>query len=113
MTFIRNTFLALIMLAGLAGGAYALSFKDIAGKWCGVSSNYNFSHNRLIVTFNNGSPTRNFKVTSYEFFDTKVTMHWLNEDKKLFTEFSEFSADGRTMAQMKNDVGPRRPFHRC
>ena len=39
-------------------------------------------------------------------------MHWVNKGKELFTEFSEFSDDG-TMAQQKNDVGPRRLFHRC
>ena len=113
MTFIRNTFLAAILTVGLAGAAHALTFKDIAGKWCGLTTNYQFNRDLLIVTFLDRSPTKRFKVTSYEYSADKVTMHWLNEGKKLFTEFSEFSADGRTMAQVKSSVGPRRPFHRC
>ncbi len=40
-------------------------------------------------------------------------MHWINNGKTLYTEFSEFNADGSGMAQLKNKVGPRRPFHRC
>jgi len=28
-----------------------------------------------------------------------VKMHWENKGEGLFTDFSEFSADGRTMAQ--------------
>lgn len=42
----------------------------------------------------------------------QVTMYWLYKGEKLYTEFSEFSADGRTMAQLKGESGPRRSFHR-
>ena len=40
-------------------------------------------------------------------------MHWINKGKDTFTDFSEFSADGRRMMQQKNEAGPRRPFQRC
>jgi len=106
-------FLAVILLAGLAGAAHALAFKNIAGKWCGETTNYTFSRDTLVVVFHDGSPTKRFKVTSYEYSGGNVTMHWLNKGEKLFTDFNEFSADGRTMVQIKNKVGPRRPFHRC
>lgn len=41
-----------------------------------------------------------------------MTMYWLYKGEKLYTEFSEFSADGRTMAQLKGESGPRRRFSR-
>jgi hypothetical protein len=72
-----------------------------------------FTRNTLTVRFYNGSPTRKFKVTDYKYSKDKVTIHWINKREKVFTDFSEFSADGRTMAQQKNNAGPRRPFHRC
>ncbi len=86
--------------------------KDIAGKWCGECTNYTFNRDTLVVVFHSGSPTKRFTVTNYEYLDDIVKMHWVNKGKELFTEFSEFSDDG-TMAQQKNDVGPRRLFHRC
>ena len=113
MTFIRNTFLAVILLAGLAGAAHALALKNIAEKWCGEATDYTFSSDTLVVDFNNGSPPRKFKITSYEYIGDTVKMHWINKGEETFTDFSEFSADGRTMAQQKNEVGPRRPFQRC
>ncbi len=92
----------------------ALSFQNIAGKWCGLTTNYEFSRDLLIVTFLDHSPTKRFTITSFDYTGDKIVMHWLSNDReKLYTEFSEFSADGRTMAQVKSDVGPRRPFHRC
>ena len=113
MTYIRNAMLAAILSAGLAGAAHALAFKNIQGKWCGVTTNYEFSADALNVTFLDGSLPLTFKVTGYDYSDDTVTMHWFNQDKPLFTEFGEFSADGATMVQLKSEVGPRRPFHRC
>ncbi len=40
-------------------------------------------------------------------------MYWSYKGQKLYTEFSEFSADGRTMAQQEGESGPRRAFRRC
>jgi hypothetical protein len=65
------------------------------------------------VTFHDGTPARRFEVTSYEYTSDVITMHWVSGSEKLYTEFSEFSADGKEMAQVQSKVGPRRPFHRC
>lgn len=113
MTFIRKTVLTVALLVGLAGAAHALSYKNIGGTWCGLTTNYEFTHDLLIVTFLDGSPTKRFTVTSYDYHGDVITMHWLSDGEKLYTEFSEFSSDGNTMAQVKSNVGPRRPFHRC
>jgi hypothetical protein len=110
---IRIALLAAALAAGVATEATALSFKNIGGKWCGLTTNYIFTQNSLTVTFHDGTPTRKFQVTGYEYLGDTVKMHWLSKGEKLYTDFSEFSADNRTMAQQKNEAGPRRPFRRC
>lgn len=112
-TIIRIAFLACVLSAILVAEAAALTFKNIAGKWCGVTTNYVFTQSALTVTFHDGSPARKFEVTGYEYLGDTVKMHWVNKGEKLYTDFSEFAADGRTMAQQKNEAGPRRPFRRC
>lgn len=112
-TIIRIAFVVAALSAGLAGEAAALTFKSISGKWCGLTTNYIFTQNSLTVTFHDGSPTRKFKVTSYEYLGDAIKMHWISNNEGLYTDFSEFSADGRTMAQQKSEAGPRRPFRRC
>lgn len=109
----RIAFLAAVLSAGLAGEAAALTFKNIGGKWCGLTTNYVFAQKSLTVTFHDRTPTRKFEVTSYDYLGDTIKMHWISKGEKLFTDFSEFSADGRTMAQQKNEAGPRRPFRRC
>lgn len=110
---IRVAFVTAVLTASVTGEAAALSFKNIAGKWCGLTTNYFFTQNSLTVSFHDGSPARKFQVTSYEYLGDTIKMHWVSKGEKLFTDFSEFSADNRTMAQQKNDAGPRRPFRRC
>lgn len=112
-TIIRIAFLATVLSAGFIAEAAALTFKNISGKWCGLTTNYVFRPDSLTVTFHDGTPTRKFKVTSYEYLGDTIKMHWVNKGENLFTDFSEFSADGRSMAQQKNEAGPRRPFRRC
>ncbi len=102
-----------ILTVGIPTETAALSFKEISGKWCSEAGDYNFGRNTLVARFHDGTPTRRLKVTSYEYTGDTVTIYWLYKGEKLYTEFSEFSADGRTMAQLKGESGPRRSFHRC
>jgi len=102
-----------ISAVGVATEAAALTFKDISGKWCSEAGDYNISRNTLVARFHDGTPTRRLKVTSYEYTGDTATMYWLYKGEKLYTEFSEFSADGRMMTQLKGESGPRRSFHRC
>jgi hypothetical protein len=105
--------LSVAFASGGAGAAAALSFKDIAGKWCGLTTDYTFTRNALTVAFHNGAPTRKFQVTSYEYLGGVIKVHWLDKGEKLYTDFGEFSASARTMAQQPNNAGPRSPFRRC
>lgn len=113
MTLIRTLFLAAILTTVCALHAYAVSFENIAGKWCGEATNYTFSRDALVVGFVDGSPPTKFEVTSYEYSGGNVIMYWINKGQKTHTDFNEFSADGQTMVQNKANSSPRRPFHRC
>jgi hypothetical protein len=113
MSIIRIASLVAVLVVGVATEATAFSFKDISGKWCSEAGDYNFRRDTLVATFHDGTPTRRFKVTSYEYSSDTVTMYWLYKGGKLYTEFSEFSADGRTMAQLEGESGPLRAFRRC
>jgi hypothetical protein len=112
-TILRIALLAVALSAGVASEAAALTFKTISGKWCGVTTNYVFTRDSLSVVFLDRSPTRKFKVTNYEDLGDTIKMHWEANNEKLFTDFAEFSADNRTMAQQPSEAGPRRPFRRC
>ena len=113
---IRTVFLGVALLVALVADASAsdLVFKDIAGKWCGSAANYTFTRNELTVSFNDRrTPARHFKITDYYYKSDTITIDWINaKGEKVHTDFAEFTDDG-TMAQQKNEVGPRRPFHRC
>jgi hypothetical protein len=113
MTLVRNAVLVLILLVGLISAAQALTFQNLAGKWCGITTNYQFSSDMLVVMFHDGAPTRSFKVTGYEYTGDVITMRWVIEGEDRLTEFSEFSADNTEMAQVQTKTAPRRPFHRC
>jgi hypothetical protein len=92
--------------------ASALDFKDIAGKWCGAAADYEFSRETLRVTLHPDNRIINLKVTSYEYERDSVRMNWIDtEGTARFTVFAEFA--GNSMAQQRNDAGPRREFRRC
>jgi len=93
--------------------AMALGFGDISGKWCGSAGSYIFKPRTLTVIFYSDKSRRDYKVDSYQYTDGEVTITWRRDKEALSTKFGEFSADRRAMAQIQNDVGPRREFRRC
>lgn len=104
---------ALIALAA-AGGAMALSDADLLGNWCGKESNYSFSRKVMVVTRPSDSEKLVFDVVAYEPREDRIAVSWQRGDGKVVrTEFAEFSADRKTMAQLSNSGGPRREFKRC
>jgi len=101
------------LFVGTIAHAMALSFKDISGKWCSKDGDYNFRPDMLIAKFHDRTPTRRLKVSSYDYSADKITMYWSWKGQKLYTEFGEFSPNGRAMAQLEGESGPRRGFRRC
>lgn len=55
---IRIAFAIAVLSMCLAGQASARAYKDLAGKWCGLTTNFVFAKNSLTVIFHDGSPTR-------------------------------------------------------
>ncbi len=114
MSIIRTALLAAVLSAGLVADASAFTYNSIAGRWCGEGLTYTFTTGQLTVEFSNGTPTRYFRIVRYRYPSAMVVIDWINTDgKEVHTDFTEFSANGQFMAQQPNDVGPRRPFHRC
>ena len=106
--------IAILLSAGAADIADAVTYKDIAGQWCGDITDYVFTPNTLTVKFHDGRPANVFKITKYTYTNDSVSIDWLNGDgKESVTVFAEFGGNPTTMAQQQNGDKPRRPFHRC
>jgi len=113
---LRNAaILALTVAAalGAGGAARALTFEDIAGRWCGEVSSYVFAREKLTVILLSDNSQRTYPIDEYEYDDEVVTVTWKRGEDPFITEFGEFSADRKSMVQLENDHGPRREFRRC
>jgi hypothetical protein len=106
--------IAILLSASAANIAEAMTYKDIAGQWCGEVTDYGFTPNTLTVKFHDGRPVNAFKITKYTYTNDSVRIDWLNgAGKESVTVFAEFIASTSTMAQQQNGDKPRRQFHRC
>ena len=115
-TLISKTLIFVLTIAALAlvgGRAFALTFDDIAGRWCGSVSSYTFTPSTLIVTLYADKSRREYPIDGYQYDGDVITVNWQRDGDKLFTKFGEFNADERTMVQLRNNAGPRREFRKC
>jgi hypothetical protein len=111
----KYVWLAAIAILLSAGAADAMTYKDIAGQWCGDVTDYVFTPNTLTVKFHDGRPANAFKITKYTYANDSVSIDWVNAaGKGSVTVFAEFGGGNPiTMAQQQEGDKPRRPFHRC
>ncbi len=114
----RTTGMSLAFAAALAiswlaapTAANALEYRDIAGTWCGATTNYTFDQRSLKVYWPSDRTSRTFRITEYVYEDDEITVHWRKDGEVVFTVFGQF--EGGNMVQKRNDNGPRREFHRC
>jgi hypothetical protein len=106
--------IAILLSAGAADIADAMTYKDIAGQWCGDVTDYVFTPNTLTVKFHDGRSANVFKITKYTYTNDSISIDWVSgAGKDSFTVFAEFGGGTTTMAQEQNGDKPRRPFHRC
>ena len=106
--------IAVLLSAGAAKIADAMTYKDIAGQWCGDVTDYVFTPNTLTVKFHDDRPANVFKITKYTYTKDSVSIDWVNgAGKESVTVFAEFIGSTNSMAQQQNGDKPRRPFHRC
>ena len=61
----KYLWLAAIAFLLSADIADAMTYKNIAGQWCGETTDYAFAPNSLTVKFHDGRPTKTFKITKY------------------------------------------------
>jgi hypothetical protein len=121
--------LAFAMISITAGQtAGKITYDDILGKWCGVSSNPNwtnmlFARDTLKITQLPAKTIKVFKVDQYEFTDTSVLVNFLAAGdplaptpagKEVFqATYSDFSSDGKTMSQSAIPGRGAYHFKRC
>ena len=109
----KSLLLAAVAFLLSADIADAMTYKNIAGQWCGETTDYVFAPNSLTVKFHDGRPAKTFKITKYAYDNDDVRIDWLNSaGKDAVTVFAEFVGNA-TMVQQQNDRGPRRSFKRC
>jgi hypothetical protein len=107
-------FAFVIAAVALAGGrAFALTFEDIAGRWCGSVSSYTFTPTTLTVILYAENSPREYPIDSYQYEPDVITVTWQRDGEKLFTKFGELNIAAGTMVQLRNDAGPRREFRKC
>ena len=111
------------------GSAVALTYDDILGKWCGVSTNPNltnllFSRDRLIVFHLANNTQTTLQVDHYEFTDTEVMLYYLAAgtaktqqgspgNERVYATYRDFGADGKTMIQVATKYAGQYRFIRC
>jgi len=107
---------AVIAAAFAASGTGAIarkpSHQDILGTWCTEAGVIIFTRNTMAVTLRSGTQ-HSWRVSSYVFSDDLVKVNWLKDGKETVTYYTEFSADGQSMAQRSSASGPRRELRRC
>jgi hypothetical protein len=64
--------IAILLSAGTADMANAMTYKDIAGQWCGDVTDYVFTPNTLTVKFHDGRPANVFKITKYTYTNDRL-----------------------------------------
>ena len=106
---------ALLVFAVLISGrANALSYDDIAGKWCTGAGISQFERLELIVVRSSDGQRFVFPIRRYEFADTTITVFWTRADKTaVSTTYTEFDAARQRMVQAATEDGPRREHYRC
>ena len=106
---------ALLVFAVLASGrASALSYEDIAGKWCTGAGISQFERLELIIVRSSDGQRFVFPIRRYEFADTTITVFWTRADQTaVSTTYTEFDAARQRMVQAATEDGPRREHYRC
>src|SRR6516164_5527637 len=97
--------IAILSSVGATGSADAMTYKDIAGQWCGDVTDYVFTPDTLTVKFHDSRPANVFKITKYTYTNDSVRIDWLNDaGKESVTVFAEFVGNSTTMAQQQNST---------
>jgi hypothetical protein len=105
-------FVGLLAITTNASAA-KLSQASLMGRWCGDVASYSFSRSALTVT-RKGQKTETIKIKDIRVLDDEIQVFFADPYGG-GSRFSEFGADGRSMAQQGSTFGamPKRLFRRC
>jgi hypothetical protein len=111
----RSVMLALaattVFIGAGSGAAHAADLGSLAGRWCGTTADYVFSRKTISVRLHSGA-RRDHPITASESRGEVVTVHWMRDNKEMWTKFTGFDAKGN-MVQLANEGAKEMPFHRC
>ncbi|HTR88449.1 MAG TPA: hypothetical protein VMI56_28470 [Reyranella sp.] len=103
-----------------AAPARVLPANILLGKWCGETSNYVFSNQKLVVYGLNGQVARELRIARFETGVNWISVFWADlppvDGNAASTLFNNFSPGRDVMEQAKQtigDKGPLRIFRRC
>jgi hypothetical protein len=108
--------LACALLAGVAwcDPASAVEYSDIAGMWCTGAGRAEVTPDRLNIEIKSNNAKYSFKINRFEYSPDAVTVYWVdNSGKEVRTVYSRFSADHKSMVQLKTETADERPHTRC
>jgi len=106
--------IAILPSVDAADSADAMTYKDIAGQWCGDVTNYVFAPDTLNVKFHDSRPANVFKITKYTYTNNSVRLIGSTTPAKSRSRFLLNSlATVPPWRRQQNGDKPRRPFHRC
>jgi len=110
---------AVIGVVAISTPATALSYKDILGKWCGVTSNptmsnREFTRKTLISTVFPAGNKVVVTVDRYEFSPSTVKLYFTYPSgKHANVIYDRFSSDNKKMSQQETKGYGRYTFIRC
>jgi hypothetical protein len=97
-----------------SGESKALEFRDISGAWCSATAKITFTRTAMTVDRFATHVVTTEKIVRFKYSDTAVIVFWIRDKKEASAEYTEFSANRRTMF-LKGDGNsvPRREYRRC
>ena len=84
--------IAILPLVGAPDSAGAMTYKDIAGQWCGDVTDYVFAPDTLTVKFHDARPANMFKITKYTYTNDAYVLIGSTVPAKSQSRFSLSSA---------------------
>ena len=92
--FVAAALAATVSIAG-SGSASALTFGNIAGRWCGPNNSLTFTSSRITIVPYNKNPTVIEQVSGYLYSDTSIQAFFFAANTRHYYNLTEFA--GRTM----------------
>ncbi|MBX3514913.1 MAG: hypothetical protein KF826_08120 [Xanthobacteraceae bacterium] len=110
--FFAVSFAVAFAQGGAPVGNRSQPIEALLGRWCSSFGTYTFTETKLVVAFNNGTPSRTLEVLEVRQLNNAIDVRW--KPPYVNTVFSNFSSDNQTMEQPPTtDGGPLRKFRRC